>query len=210
MSLIESLNWRHAIKKMNGQTVPQEKVDKIIEAARLAPTSSNLQPFKIIEVTNQEIKEQLLPHSFDQKQIVDSSHILVFAAWDNYTAERIDGVFEYVNVQRGLPNKSDSEHRLLLHEMYLDLTPEVNFCHTAHQAYLAFGIAIAEAAEQKVDAIPMEGFNPEKYDEILGLKELGLRSVCILPLGYRDEEGDWQGQLKKARVSKEDFVIKVK
>jgi nitroreductase/dihydropteridine reductase len=84
MSLIEALNWRYATKKMNGQAVPQEKVDQILEAARLAPTSSGLQPFKIIVVSNPDLKQTLLPHSYNQSQIIDCSHLLVFAAWDNY------------------------------------------------------------------------------------------------------------------------------
>ncbi|RYG00484.1 MAG: NAD(P)H-dependent oxidoreductase, partial [Chitinophagaceae bacterium] len=97
MSLIEALNWRYATKKMNGQPVPQEKVDQILEAARLAPSSSGLQPFKVIVITDPALKQELLPHSFGQSQIVDSSHVLVFAAWDNYTEERIDEVFNRTN-----------------------------------------------------------------------------------------------------------------
>jgi nitroreductase/dihydropteridine reductase len=210
MSLIEALNWRYATKKMNGQAVPQEKVDQILEAARLAPTSSGLQPYKIIVITNPELKQTLLPHSFNQAQIVDSSHLLVFAAWDNYTEERINEVFARTHKERGTPPESTADYVKMLISNYVPRTEEVNFNHAARQAYIGFGIALAEAALLKVDATPMEGFDNAKYDEILGLRELGLKSVTVLPLGYRDEAGDWLAGLKKVRQSTSEFVIEFK
>lgn len=207
MSLIEALNWRYATKKMNGQTVPQEKVDQILEAARLAPTSSGLQPFKIVVVTNPELKKTLLPHSFNQSQIVDCSHLLVFAAWDNYTTERIEEVFNRTNGERGIPTEATTDYVTRLKSMLLPRDAETNFQHAARQSYIAFGIAIAKAALLKVDTSPMEGFDNAKYDEVLELKELGLRSTCILALGYRDAENDWLANLKKVRQAKEDFLI---
>jgi nitroreductase/dihydropteridine reductase len=102
MNLIEALHWRYATKKMNGEAVPQEKVDKIIEAARLAPTSSGLQPFNVIVITDQELKTQIAAIANNQSQVVDCSHLLVFAAWDNYTEERIRTVFSRMNAERGL------------------------------------------------------------------------------------------------------------
>jgi len=210
MSLIEALKWRYATKKMNGQAVPQEKVDQILEAARLAPTSSGLQPFKVIVITNPELKKELLPHAFNQSQIVDSSHLLVFAAWDNYTEERINEVFERSNIERGLPLTTTSDYQKMLVANYVPRTAEVNFQHAARQAYIGFGLAIAEAALLQVDATPMEGFDGPKFDEILGLQEKGLKSVTILPLGYRDEAGDWLVNLKKVRQSKDEFIIEFK
>lgn len=210
MSLLSALNWRYATKKMNGQAVPQDKVDQIIEAARLAPTSSGLQPFKVIVITNPEVKQSLLPHSFNQSQIVDCSHLLVFAAWDNYTEERINEVFDRTNAERGLPASATADYQKTLLSMYIPREAEVNFQHAARQAYIGFGIAIAQAATLEVDATPMEGFDSVKYDEILGLKELGLRSVTILPLGYRDAANDWLVNLKKVRQPLSSFVIEVK
>lgn len=210
MSLINALNWRYATKKMNGKAVPQDKVDQIIEAARLAPTSSGLQPFKVIVITNPELKQTLLPHSFNQSQIVDSSHLLVFAAWDNYTEERINEVFERGNEERGLPASATADYQKMLLSNYVPREAEVNFQHAARQAYIGFGIAIAEAALLEVDATPMEGFDAAKYDEILGLDKLGLRSVTVLPLGYRDEAGDWLVNLKKVRQPLSSFVVEFK
>lgn len=210
MSLIDALNWRYATKKMNGKAVPQEKVDLILEAARLAPTSSGLQPFKVIVITNQELKEKLVPASFNQAQIADCSHLLVFAAWDTYTEDRINGVFTRTHQERGTPAESTKDYQKMLIDNYVPRTAEVNFQHAARQAYIGFGIAIAEAAMQNVDATPMEGFNNTQYDEILGLAEKGLKSVVILPLGYRDETGDWLVNLKKVRQPLSDFVIEFK
>lgn len=210
MSLIEALNWRYATKKMNGKAVPQDKVDLILEAARLAPTSSGLQPYKVIVVTNPDLKQTLLPHSFNQSQIIDSSHLLVFAAWDTYTEDRINGVFAHTHKERGTPPESTTDYQKMLVGNYVPRTEEVNFNHAARQAYIGFGMALAEAAIQKVDATPMEGFNNAEYDKILGLTEKGLKSVAIMPLGYRDESGDWLVNLKKVRQPKSEFLIEFK
>lgn len=207
MSLIEALNWRYAVKKMNGQPVEQEKVDKIIAAAHLAPTSSGLQPFKVIVVTNEELKKQITPIAFNQPQIEAASHVLVFAADENYTDEGIDAVFNRMNAERGLPENTTDAYKNQLKGMLLNRSAEENFNHAARQAYIGFGLAIAEAALQKVDATPMEGFIGAELDKLLGLDKQGLKSVTILPLGYRDEAGDWLVNLKKVRKPLEEFVI---
>ncbi len=210
MSLIEALNWRYATKKMNGKAVPQDKVDLILEAARLAPTSSGLQPYKVIVITNPDLKQTLLAHSFNQSQIMDSSHLLVFAAWDTYTEDRINDVFAHTHNERGTPPESTTDYQKMLVGNYVPRTEEINFNHAARQAYIGFGMALAEAAIQKVDATPMEGFNNAEYDKILGLTEKGLKSVAIMPLGYRDETGDWLVNLKKVRQPKSEFIIEFK
>lgn len=210
MSLIEALNWRYATKKMNGAKVPQEKVDQIVEAARLAPTSSGLQPFKVIVVTNQELKEKISTIAFGQQQIIDCSHLLVFAAWDNYTPEKIRSVFSHTNAQRNLPADATKDYEDRIISLYTAKSAEENFHHAAKQAYIGFGVAIAEAALLKVDATPMEGFDPKQLDEVLGLSAQNLRSTTLLPLGYRDDSGDWLVNLKKVRTPLEDFVIEFK
>jgi nitroreductase/dihydropteridine reductase len=210
MSLIEPLNWRYATKKMNGQKVPDEKVNQIIQAAHLAPTSSGLQPFKIIVITNPELKEKIAPIAFGQSQIIDCSHLLVFAAWDNYTEENIRSVFKHLNAERGLPETATADYENRLISLYTAKTPEENFHHAAKQAYIGFGMAIAEAAILQVDTTPMEGFDAAALDELLNLKEQHLRSTTLLPLGYRDKTGDWLVNLKKVRTPLSDFVIEFK
>lgn len=209
MSLINALNWRYATKKMNGQAVPQDKVDQIIEAASLAPTSSGLQPYKIIVVTDPALKAKILPLANQQSQIIDSSHLLIFAAWDNYTAERIDNVFEHANKERGLPLSTTADYQNTLRNLYLPRPAQTNFEHAARQAYIGFGMAIAAAALLQVDATPMEGFDNQSIDELLGLPEQGLRSVTLLPLGYRDEAGDWLVNMKKVRKPKSEFITEL-
>ncbi|RAI86002.1 nitroreductase [Algoriphagus yeomjeoni] len=191
---------------MNGTPVPQEKVDYILEAVRLSASSSGLQPYEILVITDQATKEKIKPIAWNQSQITDASHVLVFAAWDNYTEERINEVFKYNNEQRNLPDSVTDEYRNMLLTSYTAKTAEENFTHAAKQAYIALGTALIAAAEQEVDSTPMEGFDPAALDEILDLKSKGLRSVIVLPLGYRNEEGDWLVNMKKVRTPKEKFV----
>jgi len=209
--LLQKLGWRYATKKMNpARTVPQEKVDRILEAARLAPTSSGLQPFEIIVVTNLGVREQIKPIAWGQGQITDCSHLLVFAAWDTYTTERINTMFDMTNAQRGGTNEGWENYRQLLLNSYPARDAQTNFEHAARQAYIGLGAALIAAAFEEVDSTPMEGFDPKALDDILGLKARGLRSVAIMPLGYRDETGDWLVNLKKVRRPREQFVTEVK
>lgn len=209
MNLIEALHWRYATKKMNGEAVPQEKVDQIVEAARLAPTSSGLQPFNVVVITDPALKAQIAPIANNQSQVIDCSHLLVFAAWDNYTEENIRNVFAHANMQRGLPASATADYENSLIANYTSRSQEENASHAAKQSYIGFGVALAEAALLEVDATPMEGFNNTQLDELLGLKELHLRSTTLLPLGYREENGDWLVNLKKVRTPLSDFVIEL-
>lgn len=209
MEIIENLKWRYAAKAMNGQKVSQGKLDKIIEAARLAPTSSGLQPFEIFVVTNQDIKEKIKPIAWNQSVITDCSHLLVFAAWDNYTPERINNMFDLTNEIRGFKNEGWENYRQMLLSTYPQKDAETNFNHAAKQAYIAFAMAILAAAEEKVDSTPIEGFDPAAVDEILGLREKGLRSVVLLPIGYRDADKDWLVNLVKVRKSTEELVTTI-
>lgn len=209
MALTEDLKWRYATKKMNGQTVSQDKVDQIVEAAYLAPTANGLQPFRIIQITNKELKEKVKHIANNQSQITDCSHLLVFAAWDNYTEERIETVIKYTTKERGLPEGTLADYQKILLGMYASKTEQENFAHTSRQAYIGFEVAIAAAAELRVDATPMEGFNNNALDELLDLKAKGLRSIALLPLGYRDEQNDWLVNMKKVRTPKNEFLIEL-
>ena len=211
MALLDDLKWRYATKKYDPtKKVAQADVDKIIEAARLAPTSSGLQQFRVIEITNQGLKDKIIAIAGGQQVVADCSHLLVFAVWDKYTEERIDGQFDYITDERELPRGRMSSYTDRLKKMYLNQTEKENFVHTARQAYIGFGMAIAQAAELKVDCTPMEGFSTDALDELLDLRPKGLRSVLLLPLGYRDAENDWLVNMKKVRKPKEEFVINYK
>ncbi len=210
MSFLEKLKTRYATKAMNGQVVPQEKIDAILEAIRLAPTSSGLQPFEVIVVTNKEIKSKIKEIAWNQSQITDCSHLLVFAAWDNYTAERINYMFDLTNEIRGFKNEGWENYRQMLLDSYPKRDAEANFEHAARQTYIGLMAALTQAAFEDLDSTPMEGFDPNALDEILGLREKGLRSTLLLPIGYREEDKDWLANLVKVRKPMEDLVTEVK
>ena len=210
MSLIENLNWRYATKKYDPtKKISEENLDKIIEAARLAPTSSGLQPFRVLVVTNPELRKKLSENALNPEVMVECSHVLVFAAWDNYTNERIDTVFDRTTEERGLPQGRLSSYTDKIKAIYNNQTAEQNFTHAAKQTYIGLGMALAQAAELKIDSTPAEGFDNNLTDEVLGLKAKGLKSVTILYLGYRHED-DYLAPMKKVRNTTDEFVIEYK
>lgn len=209
MSLIENLKWRHAVKAYDpNKKVSEEAIDKIVEAARLAPTSSGLQPFKLLIVENPEVREKLAAGALNPECMRDCSHLLVFAAWDTYTAERIDKVYDFTTDERGLPRGRFSSYTDKLKSIYLNQPDEHNFVHTARQTYIALGLALAQAAELRIDSTPAEGFDNKLVDEILELEKYGLKSVTMMYIGYADAEKDWIAPMKKVRVPKEEFTIR--
>lgn len=209
MSLIENLNWRYATKRMNGQKVPQEKIDQILEAVRLAPSSYGLQPYTVIVVENEELRKKIQPIAYSQPQIFEGSHLLVFAAWTDVTEQHIDAYMENTAKTRGVETVNLAGFKNMIAGSMELLTPEQRSNWAAKQAYIAFGIAIAAAAELKVDATPMEGFDAVGLDDILDLKAKGLHAVTILPLGYRDEANDQLAQAPKVRRAKEELFIEL-
>lgn len=210
MELLDAFKWRYATKKYDSnKKVEQALVDKIVEAAWIAPTSSGLQPFEVFVITNQELKNKIVPITFGQEIVADCSHLLVFAAWDNYTTERIDHIYSHITNEREQPADQYQAYTDRLKSMYLNRPASENFAHAARQAYIAFGFAIAEAASLNVDTTPMEGFVNEEIDKLLNLTEKGLKSVTLLPIGYRDEANDWLASLNKVRHPKRDFVTEI-
>mgnify|MGYP000135232387 CR=1 FL=1 len=208
--LNDLLNWRYATKAMDpAKIVPRAKLDAILQAINLAPTSSGLQPFEVFVVTNAEIRAKIRDAAWNQAQITDSTYLLVFAAWDNYTAERIDAVVNQTHVERGTPMEMLNAYYDNLKASYLPRAAEVNYDHAARQAYIALGVGLVAAAFEEVDATPMEGFNPDAVDEILGLRAKGLRSVSLMPLGYRAAEGDWLNGAKKVRKPMSELVTEI-
>jgi nitroreductase / dihydropteridine reductase len=212
VTLLQQLNWRYAAKKMDpSKKIEPGVLDRILEAIRLTPTSSGLQPYQVLVVTNQALKDKIRAVAWDQSQVSECSHLLVFAAWDDYTPERINASFDFTIGERGNgTNERTEAYRKNLVTNYPPRGPEANFQHTARQTYIALGFGLIAAASEGVDATPMEGFDPNAVDEILGLRAQGLRSVTLLPLGYRDAANDWLLPLKKVRRPREDFIIEIK
>lgn len=205
MNLLDALNWRYAVKRMNGETVPADKIENILEATRLAPSSMGLQPYSVIVISNPELKKQLQPAAYNQPQIIEASHLLVFAAWENVTEAHIDAYIQDIVATRGITAESLEGFRASMMGIVTGRSEQQKHEWAARQAYIAFGTAIAAAAVEQVDATPMEGFVPDQVDAVLGLKEKGLRSVTILALGYRNSEQDFMANAKKVRRSKDLF-----
>lgn len=210
MSFIDNLQWRYATKKMNGQKVEPEKVQKILDAVYYTPSSSGLQPFEVFVISNKEMLGKIKTVANNQPQITECSELLVFAAWKNYTKEAIDDVFAYVVEQRQIPAESVADYKNMLWSMYSQMTEEQHFAHTAKQTYIALGFALAAAAELKVDSTPMEGFDHAGLDKLLELDKKGLKSTLIMPIGYRDEANDWLVNMKKVRPPRESFFTEIK
>jgi nitroreductase/dihydropteridine reductase len=207
----ERLAWRYATKKYDPtKTVPADKLERIIEAVRLTPTSSGLQPFELFVVSNPDVRAKIRAVSWDQAQVTDCSHLLVFAAWDDITPERVNMMFDLTNEVRGFTNEGWEAYRKQLLGIVAGRGTEGNYQAAARQAYIALGAALIAAAFEEVDATPMEGFDPAAVDAILGLTDKHLRSVVMLPLGYRAAEGDWLVNLKKVRRSRDQFVTEIK
>ena len=202
MTLIENLNWRYATKRMNGTKVPQEKVDRILEAIRLAPTSFGLQPFKVIVVEDAALRERIFNEACQQPQIKEGSHILVFAAIKNVSTQQIEDYMQLIAETRGIPVESLNDFKAMFGGIVAG-SEERNFVWTARQAYIAFGVGIVAAAIENVDATPMEGFSVEALDKVLGLDAQNLSAVTILTLGYRDATNDYLATAKQVRKSKE-------
>jgi len=208
--LIDKLNWRYATKKYNpAKALEQDKLDRILEAIRLAPTSSGLQPFEVLVVKNPELRAKIREVAWNQSGVTEASHLLVFAAWDNITEERIDMMFDLTNEQRGFINEGWEAYRKQLKAIVAARGDQANAEAAARQAYIALGVAMVAAAYEGVDSTPMEGFNPAAVDEILSLADRKLKSVVILPLGYREAEGDWLAGLKKVRRPLDKLVSEI-
>ena len=167
MSLIDKLQWRYATKKMDPtKAVPPEKVEQILEAIRLTASSSGLQPYEVLVITNKEVREQIKPIANGQSQITDCSHLLVFAAWDTYTAERINNAFDMTEKIRNFTSESGTAYRQMLLKVYPARDAEINFTHAAKQVYIGLGTALIAAAYEEVDSTPMEGFDPQALDNL--------------------------------------------
>lgn len=211
MGFLEQSKWRYAAKKIDPtKKVDQKKVDQIVEAARLAPTSSGLQPYVVFVISNEDIKKRIVPIAWGQEQVADCSHLLIFAGWDNYTEQRIDHIYGITTKVREQPVDRYKEYTDRLKSIYLTRPSVDNFAHIARQCYIGFAYSIAMAAELEVDTTPMEGFDNDALDKLLNLEERGLKSVVMLPLGYRDEANDWLVNMKKSRHPLSEFVIEIK
>ncbi|MEJ7559609.1 MAG: nitroreductase family protein [Pedobacter sp.] len=208
MELIKSLQWRYAVKKYTEDLVTEDKIDQIIEAINLTASSCGIQPYRLFVITNPEVRQRLAEGSFNT-QIKASSHLLVFAGFNKITSEYIAEYITMVEEQRNLEKgalKGLSDNLIAYFSTH---TPEQNAIWSSKQAYIGLGTALIAAAELKVDATPMEGFDPKLFDEVLGLSEKGLHASVLLSLGYRDTVNDYLSSMPKVRLPISEFSTKI-
>jgi nitroreductase/dihydropteridine reductase len=210
MDFLERLRWRYATKKMNpAQVVPAETIERILEAIRLAPSSRGLQPFEVVAVWGAEARAKLRAAANGQSQVEDATCVVVFAAWESYAPERVNAYFDRVAAVRGAGESVEKARAATLALASAEGT-SLNGAHAARQAFLALGVGLSAAAIEGVDSTPMEGFDPAKVEEVLGLRARGLRAVALLALGHRDAASDWLLPLAKVRAPRESFVTDVR
>lgn len=206
---IESQNWRYATKKFDAsKKISDADLEILKEAIRLSSSSYGLQPYKVLIVENPELRAKLQPAAWGQSQIVDASHLFVFANIINVGEKEIDTYLENIAETRGIPTENIVGYGDFMKSKINSLPEDVKNTWTAKQTYLALGNLLNAAAELKIDTTPMEGFEPEKVNEILGLNALGLNATLIATVGYRHEE-DGNQHSKKVRKSKEELFIKL-
>lgn len=208
MELIKNLQWRYAVKKYSDKLVSEEKIDRIIEAINFSASSCGIQPYRLFVITNPEVRQRLAVGSFNT-QIQASSHLLVFAALNKITSEYITGYIAMMEQQRNLENGALNVLKNTLTGYFSTQTPEQNAIWSGKQAYIGLGTALIAAAELKVDATPMEGFDPNVFDDVLGLSEKGLHASVIISLGYRDTSNDYLASMPKVRLPINEFSSRI-
>jgi nitroreductase len=205
--ILNSLNWRYATKKFDSaRQVAESDLNTLLEAIRLSPSSYGLQPYRVLVLTDRDLREQLRPLCWNQPQITDASHVLVFASQKDFGMELVDSYLELVSGTREVPLDSLSGYGEFMKSKLLGLPAEVKAAWTSRQAYLAAGNLLTAAASLGIDTCPMEGFEREAVDSLLNLHEKGLTTALIIPVGYRSGEDPAQLQEKVRRPSEELFI----
>ncbi|RYE20385.1 MAG: NAD(P)H-dependent oxidoreductase [Sphingobacteriaceae bacterium] len=208
MDLIKNLQWRYAAKKYADELISEDKIDQIIEAINLSASSCGIQPYRLFVITNPEVRQRLAVGSFNT-QIQASSHLLVFAGFNKITSEYITDYTSMMEQQRNLENGALGGLKDMLIAYFSPQTSEQNAIWSDKQAYIGLGTALIAAAELKVDATPMEGFDPNVFDDVLGLSEKGLHASVIISLGYRDAANDYLASMPKVRLPINEFSSKI-
>lgn len=208
-NLLSALQWRYATKRMNGNSIEEEKLNTILEAIKLAPSSLGFTPYSILVIKDKATRESMLPHCYNQPQIIESDAVVVFAAWTNFNEEQVDKYMGEIASKRNVPVESLNGFAANIKGKINNSSQEELLIWAEKQVYIALGFGLTAAALEGVDSTPMEGFVPAQVDEVLNLKEKGLTSVCLLALGYRDAEKDFLSKAAKVRRSSEELFIHI-
>lgn len=209
MDSIENLEWRYAVKKFDDQKIlDQLQIDTLKKAFNLTATSYGLQPIKLLVIKNKEIQQQLVAHSWNQQQVLQASHLLVICVDTKLDETDVEKYFERVQEIRNTPEEIINSFRDFLKNTIASKSTEDLLSWGKNQAYLALGNLLTVCANEKIDSCPMEGFIPEKYDEVLNLREKNLTSVLVLPVGHRAKD-DVMNSQKKVRKNLEEIVLEI-
>jgi nitroreductase/dihydropteridine reductase len=203
---IEKLNWRYATKRMNNTPVAEDKLNRIVEAIQLAPTSLGLQPFKLLVIKDAATRAKIAPAIYNQPQITEGAAVLVFAVWENAGIKEVDAYINQIAAERNAPLEALADFKGMILGAIDGKTPAELQLWFAKQAYIALGFGLVAAAFEGVDSTPMEGFDPAALDLALGLNEKGLKSAVVLAVGNRDESNDYLSNAKKVRRPQSEFV----
>jgi len=209
MHILNSLEWRYAVKKFDpSKKLSEEQIETLKSAFNLTATSFGLQPIKMIVIQNKELQEKFVEHSYFQRQVADASHLLVLCIESDTTVDDINARFDLEKQLRGTSEEVIAPFRKELVDMYKNKSIEEKQLSATYQAYIALGNLMTVCAVEKIDNCPMEGFVPKKIDELLNLKAQNLKSVLMLPVGYRAEDDIMKG-LKKVRKPLQQSIIEI-
>ena len=210
MELIEQLSWRYATKKFDDQRLlSAEQIEVIQQSFGLTATSYGLQPLKLVVVQDKAIQEQLVAHSFGQKQVGQASAVLVICVEQVVDAAFVENYFDRVQQVRNTPAEVLAPFRKHLLENFVTKPKEDLQLWASKQAYIALGNLLTTCAILRIDSCPMEGFSPQGYDEVLGLTSRGLTATLVMPIGYRASD-DFMASLAKVRRPISEVIIEIK
>lgn len=209
MSSIESLQWRYAVKKFDDtRSISEDQITILKQAFNLTATSYGLQPIKLVIIKNKKIQKSLVEHSWHQEQVAQASHLLVICTQNIVDRNSVEHYFDMVKKARNTPDEILDPFKKYLSDSISQKSKEEIKSWAKNQAYLALGNLLTVCAIEQIDACPMEGFIPEKYDEALQLQERNLTAALVLPVGYRAED-DYMKDLKKVRKNIDEMVLEI-
>lgn len=207
MNIIEHLKWRYATKRFErSRKLSENQLNILLEAANLAPSSYGLQPFNILVVENEILREKLMTVSNNQSQVTDASHLIIFAVRNDISVADVDRYIDRIAEVRNVSASSLAEYKATMSASISSKTPEALIQWASRQVYISLGFLLAAAAVEKIDACPMEGFRKDKYDEILGLKDQGLSTLVMAAVGFRSETDSYQFKQKVRKPAAEMFA----
>lgn len=208
-NIINSLQWRYACKKFDeNRKLDQAQIEVLSKAFNLSATSFGLQPLKMLILKSDELKAKLLPHAYFQPQITTCSHLLVICIDTAFDEGSIDAYFDLEKDIRGTSEEIVGKFRNQLKTIFKNKDRKQIDTSAIYQAYISIGTLMTVCAEEKIDSCPMEGFNPVKFDEVLELGKMNLRSVLLLPVGFRADD-DIMSNMKKVRKPLEEVIIEI-